>query len=510
MNSNMEDRQAILYKLLYETATEGILIANETGAIELANERTAELFGYTVEELQNISVDDLLPKHLRQKHATYRNSYTEKPRKRAMGQGYDLIGVRKDGSSFPLEISLNYYKVEDQTKVMALIMDVTIRKEQEAQIKMLNSNLEQKVKQRTKELRESQQLYSIIARNFPNGTINVLDQELNYIFVEGEELFRYGITSENLVGKNYIERLPSELKSTIQENLESVFEGNNRSFEIRHQNQHYLINTVGLLDSDNKISRLLLVEQNITQRKVAEEQTKDALSKEKQLNELKSRFVSLASHEFRTPLSTVLSSLSLIEKYDVIGDLEKKLKHYKRIRSSVRHLTSILNDFLSLEKVEAGKVYVSINQFNMRSLLDELIDQHREIMKTDQEIAYHYTGAETIGTDQNMLRIIITNLLSNAIKYSQDGKLIEVTAELNEELLKLTIKDQGIGIPEDEQGNLFERFFRAKNAINLEGTGLGLNIVSKYLQLLEGTVNFKSVPNEGTTFFIEIPNQHTT
>lgn len=507
---NTDNRQAILYKLLFESATEGILIANQTGAIELANQRTAELFGYTIEELQKINVDDLLPKHLREKHAGYRTKYVEKPRKRAMGQGYDLIGVRKDGTSFPLEISLNYYKIEGETKVMALIMDVTVRKEQEAQIKMLNSNLEQKVKQRTKELRESQQLYNVIARNFPNGTINVLDKDLNYIFVEGEELYKYGITSDNLMGKSYIERLPISVKDTIREKLQSVFEGNNHSFEIRHQNQHYLINTVGLLDADNIISRLLLVEQNITQRKVAEEQTKDALTKEKQLNELKSRFVSLASHEFRTPLSTVLSSLSLVEKYDIKGDTEKKLKHYKRIRSSVRHLTSILNDFLSLEKVEAGKVYVSINQFNFKSLLDELIDQHREIMKNDQKISYNYSGTEMIGTDQNMLRIIITNILSNAIKYSPEGKLIEVTTELNEENLKLTVKDNGIGIPEDEQENLFERFFRAKNAINLEGTGLGLNIVSKYLQLLEGTVNFNSVPNEGTTFFIEIPNQHTT
>jgi signal transduction histidine kinase len=153
---------------------------------------------------------------------------------------------------------------------------------------------------------------------------------------------------------------------------------------------------------------------------------------------------------------------------------------------------------------------VSINQFNMKALLDELIDQNREIAKNGQVIKYTFSGSEMIGTDQNMVRIIVTNLLSNAIKYSTEGRPIEVIAELNEELLKLTVIDKGIGIPEDEQENLFERFFRAKNAINLEGTGLGLNIVSKYLQLLEGSVSFKSVSNEGTTFFIEIPNQHTT
>ncbi|MDP4934902.1 MAG: PAS domain S-box protein, partial [Salibacteraceae bacterium] len=304
-----KQREKLLYELLFETATEGILIANDAGEIELVNDRTCELFGYSLEEMLRLNVDTLLPKHLRDKHANYRHSYIEKPRKRAMGLGYDLIGVRKDGTSFPIEISLNYYKEQGITKVMALIMDVTVRKEQEAQIKMLNSNLERKVDQRTKELRDSQRLYSLIARNFPNGTINVLDKNHNYIFVEGEELYRYGITSSNLVGKNYLERLPQVVRGTIKENLEKVFEGQNLSFEVSHQDEYYQINAVGLLDSENHISSLLLVEQNITQRKAAEEKTKDALAKEKQLNELKSRFVSLASHEFRTPLSTVLSSL---------------------------------------------------------------------------------------------------------------------------------------------------------------------------------------------------------
>ncbi|MDP4933509.1 MAG: HAMP domain-containing histidine kinase, partial [Salibacteraceae bacterium] len=179
---------------------------------------------------------------------------------------------------------------------------------------------------------------------------------------------------------------------------------------------------------------------------------------------------------------------------------------YKRIRSSVRHLTNILNDFLSLEKVEAGKVYVSINEFNVKELFKELVEQHQEITKTDQRIYYDYQGEELLESDQNMLRIIISNLFSNAIKYSNEGRNIWVKVNLTSEALTFSVKDEGIGIPEEEQSGLFERFFRAKNAINFEGTGLGLNIVSKYLQLLEGTINFESKPNEGTTFNIEIPN----
>ena len=507
---DQKQREQLLYGLLFESANEGILIANEKGEIELVNDRICELFGYSTEEMLLLNVDNLLPKNLRATHVNHRTSYMEAPRKRAMGSGYNLTGERKDGSLFPLEISLNYYKEAGSTRVMALVLDITLRREQEQEIKTLNFDLERKVEQRTKELRESQKLYSLIARNFPNGTINVLDKNFNYIFVEGEELYKYGITGEKLVGKNYIKRLPEEVKQTIQEKISKVFKGQNLSFEIDHQGNSYQINAVGLLDSENVISSVLLVEQNISQRKAAEEQTKEALAKEKQLNELKSRFVSLASHEFRTPLSSVLSSLTLIEKYDQIKEPDKKLKHYKRIRQSVRHLTNILNDFLSLEKVEAGKIYVSMNEFNAHELFKELADQHQEIAKTGQQIQLTYSGDDLLESDQNMLRIIISNLLSNAIKYSGEKSLVKLNAELNSDALNFTVIDQGIGIPKDEQKNLFERFFRAKNAINVEGTGLGLNIVSKYIQLLDGTIRFESEVNTGSIFNIEIPNNRIT
>ncbi|MEZ4722696.1 MAG: PAS domain-containing sensor histidine kinase, partial [Flavobacteriales bacterium] len=443
-------------------------------------------------------------RHLRESHGDRRKSYVQNPHKRPMGKGYDLIGLRKDGTSVAVEISLNYFKEGGEMMVMALIMDVTVRKEHEAQIMMLNKTLEKRVEQRTRELQESQTLYRLIARNYPNGTINVFDRDLNYVFVEGQDLYKTGVTSDHLMGKNYLSQLPEAIRPEMKARLESVLGGENISFEMDHQNQQYLINAVGLADKSGHINRILLVEQNITEQKQAEQKVLEALNKEKELNELKSRFVSMASHEFRTPLSTVLSSLSLIQKYDEQGDQDKKDKHYQRIKGSVRHLTGILNDFLSLEKVESGKVSVHKSDFDVQQIATEIVEQLQDTAKVGQRIHFEYSGASLINTDQNILRIILNNLLSNAIKYSEEGKNIWLNMNVSGNLLRITIKDEGIGIPYEDQPNMFARFFRAKNALNLEGTGLGLNIVHRYLQMLGGKIRLESAPMEGTTFFVEI------
>jgi PAS domain S-box-containing protein len=502
----MQEIDNKLYAVLFETATEGLLVASSDGQIRMVNPRVAEIFGYDQQELKSLNVDDLLPKHLRPRHVEHRKNYAESPHKRPMGKGYDLIGVRKDGSSVPIEISLNYYQDGEELMVMAFIMDVTERKQQEAEISMMNKNLEKRVQKRTKELRDSQQLYRSIAKNFPNGTINVLNRNFEYVFVEGEVFDRLNMNSDRLVGKSYLQYVPESKREELKVQFNQVLGGKNQSFELRNLNQFYLINTVGLENEHGEIDRILLVEQNITPQKLAEEKTLASLEKERQLNELKSRFVSMASHEFRTPLSTVLSSLSLIEKYDQVGLQDKKDKHYQRIRGSVRHLTSILNDFLSLEKVEAGKVIVNITRLNIKELVEEMLEQHQEMAKPGQKIELDYTGLEFGQTDQNMFRIILSNLMSNASKYSPPNSLISVSIKVETLRMELNVQDHGIGIPIEDQQNLFSRFFRAKNALNLEGTGLGLSIVNRYVEMLSGEISFRSSANEGTTFTVILPS----
>lgn len=241
-------------------------------------------------------------------------------------------------------------------------------------------------------------------------------------------------------------------------------------------------------------------------KELAEEEAKAALKKEQDLNELKSRFVSMASHEFRTPLSTILSSVSLLEKYGNEEKYdEKRETHYNRINSNVRNLTNILNDFLSLDKLQEGKITCKTEDFNLKELLDSIIEEQKDQLKKQQSLVFNYFGEQTVTLDKHLVKNITLNLLSNAVKYSDQGKEITLEVDVDIDSVVLRVQDKGIGIPEEDKEHMFERFFRAKNATNIQGTGLGLTIVKRYIDLMEGTINFESEYMKGTTFKIELP-----
>ncbi|MDB5005544.1 MAG: fixL 3 [Mucilaginibacter sp.] len=238
----------------------------------------------------------------------------------------------------------------------------------------------------------------------------------------------------------------------------------------------------------------------------AKEEVSQSLEKEKELSQLKSRFVSMASHEFRTPLSAVQLSASLIDKYAAPFDSPNITKHVARIKSAVGNLTTILNDFLSLEKLEAGKVEPSFNSFDLVKLSEEITEEMQMVAKQNQNIIYQHTGLKSMITlDQNLLKNCVINLIANAIKYSGENTFIEFNTEINRDNCIITVRDNGIGIPETDQKHLFEAFFRAHNTGNIPGTGLGLNIVARYADLMKGTVDFKSDVNQGTLFTISFP-----
>ena len=229
-----------------------------------------------------------------------------------------------------------------------------------------------------------------------------------------------------------------------------------------------------------------------------------ALSKEKELSELKSRFVSMASHEFRTPLTSILSSAAIIGRYDKEDQQANREKHVNRIKSSVANLTEILNDFLSLSKLEEGRVEVHLSELNLDLLCKEVIEDIKGLLKSDQVITHSIIGDDPhVIVDERILRNILFNLISNAIKYSQNDISCQISFE--KEYFQIEIKDKGIGIPKEDQKYLFTRFFRASNVTNIQGTGLGLNIVKRYVEILEGEISFISEHEVGTTFFVKIP-----
>lgn len=239
----------------------------------------------------------------------------------------------------------------------------------------------------------------------------------------------------------------------------------------------------------------------------SKEQLSEALEKEKQLNDMKSRFVTMASHEFRTPLSTILSSVSLIGKYVTTEDEEKRQKHVLRVKSAVTNMTLILNDFLSAEKLEEGKIFVRKEEVDLAKITKEILAEINGILKPGQVVKYDHQGSNLALLDIQMIRNILLNLISNAIKFSAENKIITVNTSISDKETVIEVIDQGVGIPKDEQSHLFERFFRAKNVTNIQGTGLGLNIVIKYLEAMNGQINFTSELNRGTTFIISIPNK---
>lgn len=218
----------------------------------------------------------------------------------------------------------------------------------------------------------------------------------------------------------------------------------------------------------------------------------------------------MASHEFRTPLSTVLSSAALISKYEKESEQDKREKHVKRIRESVKHLNDLLEDFLSLGKLEAGKVEVSGEQLMVEEYIQEIADDMKGGCKTGQSIIVAYSGNGFFRTDKKLLRNILLNLLSNAIKFSSEGTAISLRANDNEDSLHIEVQDQGIGIPGQDLGHMFTSFYRASNALNIQGTGLGLNIVKRYVDLLKGDISINSDLGHGTTVILELPHLDKT
>jgi PAS domain S-box-containing protein len=232
----------------------------------------------------------------------------------------------------------------------------------------------------------------------------------------------------------------------------------------------------------------------------------DSLLREKELNEVKTRFVSFVSHEFRTPLATILSSSSLIEMLNKPEQSEQRLKHVTRISNSVVNLTDILNDFLAFSELEQGNTEIKNSLFNLPEFITTVLEELNEMLsKKNQQITCFHNGQEMVEQSGKILKNILLNLLTNASKYSANGKEIIITSTVINNKALIHIKDHGIGIPEKDQNKLYNQFFRASNAEFIQGTGLGLSIVKKYIELIKGKLEFTSKENEGTTFIVEFP-----
>lgn len=251
--------------------------------------------------------------------------------------------------------------------------------------------------------------------------------------------------------------------------------------------------------------RTVILKEALERLEESQKELNESLAKERHLNELKSRFVSMASHEFRTSLTTILSSATLASKYTNTSDQEKREKHIGKIKDAVKHMNELLEDFLSLGKLEENKVAISISSFNVLECIEEVSEEVRAQAKQGQVIRIHSEGDAIFTTDKRLLKNTLINLLSNAIKFSDENTYIDVTVVNAAKKLTISVKDNGIGIPAEDISHLFENFYRAKNAANIQGTGLGLPILKRYLNLLNGKIEVISQLEKGSTFTITLP-----
>ncbi len=246
--------------------------------------------------------------------------------------------------------------------------------------------------------------------------------------------------------------------------------------------------------------------EEVSRREKAEHKITESLRKERELGELKTKFLSLVSHEFKTPLSGILTSATLAAKYTESEQQDKRDKHLKTIKSKVKYLNNILNDFLSIERLESGKTTYKFDVFPLSKVINEVIYSSNMLLKDGQRINYPENIDDIdLNFDEKILELSLTNLINNAIKYSSEFTTIDVAVSQNNEKLAIKIKDEGIGIPERDQKHIFNRYFRAENALLNQGTGIGLNIVKSHLESLGGDVIFESTENKGSTFTIFIP-----
>lgn len=340
------------------------------------------------------------------------------------------------------------------------------------------------------------------------GKIIGIGREVEGLRKDGSRFpFKLGVSRVSLEDKVLFAGVIHDL--TEQKRAEARILHLNRELEQKVEERTEKLTEVvnKLLQSNIKLER------EIKERKAAEgalrqneEELRRSLEKEKELSELKSRFVSMASHEFRTPLTTIASSTELLGLYTHTEQQDKRDKHLRRVKSAVANLTGILGDFLSLSKLEEGKIQINPVYFTVSELGEEVTEEMKSLLKPGQKIQASFKdGQPEAFLDKKILKNIFINLLSNAIKYSPENSSIHFHLAQEDGLIKARVQDEGIGIPESDQKHLFSRFFRAANAVNIQGTGLGLNIVKRYADLLNGSIRFESREGKGTVFFVEIP-----
>ncbi len=504
-NLELETNQA-KFKGLLELAPDAMVIVDKTGDIVIVNSQAEKLFGYTREELLGKRVEMLVPDRFRQRHPEFRTGYFHEPKMRPMGTGRQLHGLRKDGSEFPVEISLSPLNTEQGVWVTSTIRDITERKE-----------FEKALQEKNLELETNQAKFKGLLELAPDAMV-IVDKTGEIVIVNSQAEKLFGYTREELLGKRVEMLVPDRFRQRHPEFRTGYFHepkmrpmGTGRQLHgLRKDGSEFPVEiSLSPLNTEQGVWVTSTI-RDITERKEFEKALQEKNVELENASQAKDRFLASMSHELRTPLNAVLGftgTLLMRLPGPLTPDQHKQLS---TIQGSARHLLSLINDLLDLAKIESGKVEVNLELIDCREVLEE-VAATLSPMAAAKQLAFCIKvqdGLERVSTDRRTLSQILLNLANNAIKFTEKGRVdVELTQSRNGDLrTEFRVKDTGIGIAEEDQAKLFQAFAQVDGSVTRRygGTGLGLYLSQKLALMLGGDIRFESTPGRGSEFVLSL------